>query len=241
MNYVVFIYGLFVLSNAFSQVKFLPKSKRYTTQRRSNHGKAHTNHNGTLEKIRSQNSRIEELLGHYSKSPSFVDSTQSFHLNTGSVVRGILLNSIVSSNLQSPVLILNQGDSKLPSSSKFHCLARPQGKRIDVSCERLIVDDNEYEINCLVLNPDGSSGLVGEVYSGDEEYLATTESLNVLSDVAKATVNNLKSPPLLTGAMKALQSVTDHAKSKAQVPSSPIVYVPAGSKVLVYFNRSFIQ
>jgi hypothetical protein len=185
-----------------------------------------------------------------SKNMGITDYTSTFDVLTGTTLKGIILNSIVSSNLESPIVVqVTYSNCDIPVDSKLICVGFTRGKRVSSACTRLISNLDEYEINASLLNLDGTAGLTGEVFTGKEEMVlgalvggALSAALDVSRDrVSTATgelATNSARNKVLTGTMGGLdqgvQILSDEAKTKEAK-----VTIQAGTEVLIFINQRF--
>ena len=199
-----------------------------------------------LKKIKVQNEALLKILDQRSATPIIWDGERKFL--TGKTLRGRLLNSIVSTNLESPVLVEVHGGQGLPLKSKFSCLGSTKHKRVVTTCNKLVTSSKEIPVNVQVLNLDGTSGLLGSYEDGKEELIAgiivtnATQGLLAASE-GYATTSLGHSPrislknQLLGGAMNSAKAtselLTEDLKTK-----EPIVSIDAGLEVLVYFQEA---
>lgn len=192
-----------------------------------------------LTRIEEQNHKINRELGVYQQNPAVWDYTHQFDFKTGSALVGRLLNSVVSSNLESPILVEIYPDQGLPEGSRFSCMGNSQGKRVQAVCNRLIMIDAdlEYEVNVIVLNRDGSSGIKADYfYTGKEQSMTGGFASSVLplgNLASKATQNSLWGGLGETG-----NEVSQSMKSETQGKESK-AYIKAGKEVIVYFRERF--
>jgi len=203
-----------------------------------------------IEKIeKANNQEIKKFLS--KNSIAVWDFTSRFDFKTGTAVRGIILNSIVSSNLESPILVESIEDfAGIPKGSKFSCTGATKNKRVLAVCNKLISESDEYEVDITLLNNDGTAGLLGRAYSGKEQYAvgaitaaALKSALDVSLDRMNTTIgtesisvtgkNKIKGGGI--GALdEIIQMSTDEYKTQ-----EPKISINAGKEVLVYFNRRF--
>jgi hypothetical protein len=178
------------------------------------------------------------------------DNTNSFDVNTGTTLKGIILNSVVSSNLESPILVqITESNCDIPSNAKLICTGATKGKRVLTGCTKLITNSDEFPISAILLNTDGTAGLTGEVFTGKEELVVgalvgggLSAALDVSRDrVSTATgelATNSQRNKVITGAMggldEAVSIMGDEAKSKETK-----ITVEAGKSVLIYINQRF--
>lgn len=205
-----------------------------------------------LLRLEEQNRKINEALGIHQQKPAIWDFTNNYDFKTGTVFKGILLNSIVSTNLESPLLVQVKENQGLPSGSKFSCIGVTKYKRVVAACNRLIIpdEDREFEVQVSLLNPDGSSGLKANYYyTGKEEFVAATVATSFARGMIELQTERLSTPlgelttntsknRLLNGALGATDEINNLMKSEMQ-NKEPKVYVEAGKEVLVYFHERF--
>lgn len=257
---MIHFFLIFLLSHeGFAQFTTLPIEKRYNVSTKKTNtvkksslspqkSSSTTKELETLTKIKESNARIENLLSqNQNRKPLIIDS--SFRFLTGDVLRGHLLNSVVSTNLESPLLI-EVNDEKLPKGTKISCNGVTKHKRVITACSLLITPTKEYSIEALALNPDGSAGLKGTYYDGKEEYISSMLALEFARGVIEIsqeksvtnlgavynqpTVRNKMLQGLTNSAGKSSDLIEDEMRSK-----EPKVYINAGKEVLIYFVVNF--
>jgi hypothetical protein len=105
-----------------------------------------------------------------SRNLGITDNTNNFDVLTGTTLKGIVLNSIVSSNLESPIIVqVTESSCDIPVGAKFICTGASRGKRVQASCLKLVALSEEFDTSANLLNIDGTSGLTGKVFTGKEE------------------------------------------------------------------------
>jgi hypothetical protein len=199
-----------------------------------------------LKELLENGKRINELL--LKRSPDPVIWQGDALILTGKVLKGVLLNTIVSTNLASPVLIRAHEGQGLAYNSKFSCSSVTQHKRVMVLCNKLISQNREQSITAQVLNQDGSSGLVGHYDDGKEELIAGA----IASDFAKGVFSGAQERIGTTfGAIRddsvknqVLQGLMESGKTTSSIlldemrTKEPVVTVEAGKEVLIYFMEA---
>jgi hypothetical protein len=138
--------------------------------------KSSSRSNGTelklLQKLKEQSEKISTLLEAKAKQverPLIWDGSKK--IESTKVIPGILLNSVVSTNLESPLLIKAFPNDSIPEGAKFRCSGVTKNKRVLTLCDRMITPSKEVEVKVQVLNLDGSAGLRGEYNDGKDSYL----------------------------------------------------------------------
>lgn len=186
-----------------------------------------------------------------SKNLGISDNTSTFDILSGTVINGIILNSVVSSNLDSPLVVqVNSNINQIPENSKLLCFGITRGKRIAALCNRLIAFDEEYEINATLLNTDGTNGLTGTTFfTGKEELVVgaivgggISAALDVSRDRLSTSTGELVTSSyknkLLSGAMGGVDQAVEIMGEESKNKDTKVV-IEAGKPVLIYFNQRF--
>lgn len=219
--------------------KTVTTTHQKTTQRRDNHGEI-------LNKILENNKRLNSLLQSRSGVPVIWE--QRAKILTGKVFRGTLLNSIVSTNLSSPVIVMAHPNQGLPYKTKFSCQGTTQNKRVLTLCNKMVTTEKDIPIHAQLLNTDGSSGLEGVYDDAKDQLIAGA----VLSDFAQGMLSAAQTRiagPL--GAVRddsvknqILQGGVESGRTTSEIlleemkTAEPIVTIEAGEEVLIYFMEA---
>lgn len=247
---------IFLSFRIYSQdeLKILTPRKKaaITKQRRATRAKERRPNADVLTLIQKQGEKTNELLGKYQNKGGIWDYTNEFDFKTGTVIRGRLLNSVVSTNLESPLLVEVESTGLLPEKTLFSCKGVTKYTRVMAACNKLIIPekDEEYEVQVGLLNLDGSSGLrADEVYTGKEEYVAATvatafsrglielKTERLAGPLGELTTNTAKNR-LTNGLLNSLDETSNIMKDEMQ-SKEPKVYIKAGRSVLIYFYERF--
>lgn len=196
-----------------------------------------------FEKLKANNEILKKLLLHRTTEPTIWDGGAK--ILTGRVFKGRLLNSVVSTNLDSPISVEAYPDQGLPYQTRFTCFGLTKFKRVKTICSKLETTEKEINVSAEILNLDGSAGLLGVFEDGKDEVMAGVIASNMAQGMiagAQSKVNTsfgevtgggLKNE-LLTGAFNSAKGVseilTEDMKTK-----EPIVMIDAGKEVLIYF------
>lgn len=204
------------------------------------------NHDAVLKTLLENNQRLNLLLQRRSSVPVIWE--EGSRILTGKVFRGTLLNSIVSTNLSSPVLVLAHPGQGLPSNTKFSCQGVTQNKRVFTLCNKMVTPSKEILIQAQVLNSDGSSGLVGNYDDGKDSLIAGAVISDFSQGVLSAAQSRLAGPlgavrddsvknQILQGAIESGRTTSDVLLDEMKT-KEPVVTVEAGEEVLVYFMEA---
>ena len=240
---VILIVGIFMLKNTLAvginRIKPKPPViKKQVKQRKSE--------NELLERLLQNNEKLNVLLQQRSKTPIIWE--QRAQVLTGKTFRGTLLNSIVSTNLASPVIVQAIQGQGLPPRTKFSCQGVTQNKRVLTLCNRMITPEKETAITAQILNMDGSSGLEGIYDDAKESYItgavisefaqgmlsaAQTRIAGPLGSINDASVQN----QLLQGAVNSGHTTSEILLDEMK-SLEPVVTIEAGKEVLIYFMEA---
>jgi hypothetical protein len=199
-----------------------------------------------LKKLKEQSAKIAMLLETSAKQidrPLIWDGSKK--IEATKVIRGILLNSVVSTNLESPLLVQALSNDSLPEGSKFRCTGITKNKRVLALCDLLITPTSETPVKVQVLNMDGSAGIRGVYNDGKDSYIAGA----VVSEFAKGIISASKSKLIMplgqveevSERNKILEGLAGSASTTTDVlmdqmkSQEPKVFISAGKPVLLFF------
>lgn len=197
-----------------------------------------------------ENALLKEKLKDKKKGKPRFDFTTSIKISAGTIFKGTLLNPIVSSNLESPVSVKVTPNKTLKDGGTFLCKGARADRRVYIACDRLMVNNYEYKgLTSSLLNLDGSNGIKGKYWSGEEQYIAGIAATSFASGViassqetfttpyGEQTINNSKNR-LYGGLASTANEVTQIMADKLE-KSNGIVSIKAGTEVLIYFNQGY--
>ena len=184
-----------------------------------------------LKKILENNKKMAKLLKKRSNIPNIWERRKT--IETASVFRGKLLNSINSTNLASPILVQANEGQGLKVNTKFSCQGVTKFKRVFTLCNKMLSPDREQVIQAQALNLDGTSGLVGQYDDAKESLISGALIDNFSEGILKVAQKGLKNE-LYQGAIELGKTATEHYSNDLK-SKEPIVTVQAGTSVLIYF------
>ena len=246
MNKLTIILVALASFNLFSMEARISRLKKAKTNGKNIKTTSKRSNNDVFKKLIENNKRLNLLLRARTSVPVIWEGEK--RILTGKTFRGTLLNSIVSTNIGSPVLVKADTEQGLPFNSKFSCNALTENKRVFCICNRLITNNREITVSAQLLNIDGSSGLEGFYDDGKEDLITGAIISDFSAGVLSAAQSRLATPfgsvndssvknQVLQGgirsASRASEILLDEMKSKA-----PIVTINAGSRVLIYFMEA---
>ena len=133
---------LFFTHSLFSQVNLQQRetsSKKTSSSKKSPKKASHKNGSvSEVQELKLSSQKLDQFILKYRDRPAIWDFTSSYDFKTASVLRGRLLNSIVSTNLQSPLVIEVHSEQGLPEGTILSCLGMTKFKRVVAGCSRLI-------------------------------------------------------------------------------------------------------
>lgn len=164
----------------------------------------------------------------------------------GSTLSGFLLNSIRSTNLESPIMVMvMEGRLK---GAKLLCRGLTTHKRVQTVCDKVVLGGRVLKANIQLLNSDGTAGLKGEYSDKKEEMIegvildSTAQGvLSALSDRQRTpfgdTLGRSLKNQLIQGSISGLEASKEIALDNSR-NLEPIVTIKAGSPVLLYFKET---
>lgn len=224
--------------------------KTTKTETKSTKKVVRTNYKKKFLVKEAENKALRERLHNLQNSRLGLDFTTSFNIPSGTTLKGELLNSVVSTNLSSPVNVRVQPNKYIDEVSTLQCEGQRADKRIYVACDKLIIGDEEYSgLVTNLLNYDGSNGLKGEYWSGEERLIAGIAVTSLASGVILASQDtrrtqfgdqnaNTGKNAVINGVANTTSEATRFMGEKLKVDSG-VVTLNAGEKVLVYFKGGF--
>lgn len=215
------------------------KAKQVFTKRKSNKGSELV----LMRKIQAQNAELLKRLG--SPDEKFVVWDGSQRISSGKIIKGLLLNSVVSTNLESPLMVQVYTGFGLPDGTKFMCKGVTKNKRVLTVCDRMITPTKEIGVKVQILNPDGTSGLRGEYNDGKDSYIAGAVVSEFAKGVLSASKGTFQTPlgainevndknKILEGLASSAQTTTDVLLDEYK-NQEPKVFIEAGKEVLIFF------
>ena len=196
---------------------------------------------------------VEEYLKKEEQKPAIFDFTARYDVKTGTVIKGRLLNSVVSTNLDSPVIVELLPNKFFPDGTKVICKANTKHSRIHTRCTKLIPPEvwaDEYDLVASILNLDGSSGIKPDEISNEEEKYVVGEIVKqgiksattwgqalqetAIGDMPESNAKN----KLLNGIGGAIDASSDISTRKMQTLESKALAI-AGKEIFVYFEERF--
>lgn len=242
---ILTLFILSFLSIADAKITVLEPKKEIVIKKAQMFPKNNQGNSELLKKLSIQNERLLELLkGKSSEEAPFIwDGTKK--IETTKVIRGILLNSVVSTNLESPLLVESLDSSSLPQGTRFKCSGITKNKRVLTVCDKMITPAKEVAVKVQILNLDGSAGLRGDYNDGKDSYIAGAIVSDFAKGVINASKNKLTVPLGIVDAdsdkNKILEGLANSATTTSDVlldemkSQEPKVFIEAGKPVLIFF------
>ncbi|MEA9358448.1 TrbI/VirB10 family protein [Bacteriovorax sp. PP10] len=203
----------------------------------------HSKADDLLKKIHDQNEKLNALLNSQETRPVIWDGSKK--IETTKIYKGLLLNSIVSTNLESPLIVQVFAGQELPTGTKFACKGVTNNKRVLAYCDRMITPTKEVVVKVQVLNTDGTAGLRGEYNDGKDSYIAGAVVSSFGKGLLTASTSKLATPLGAFNEINDKNKVLEGLASSAQTSSDvlldemksqePKVFIEAGKPVLIYF------
>ena len=230
---------IFAQNARISRIKVKKKVKPYRAVSKSKE-------NSILKKMYEQNKKIEELLRLRTTKP-YIWSTQE-KIFTGKVYKATLLNTIVSSNLSTPILVKAHSGQGLEFNTKFSCFGVTKNKRVQTVCDKMITSKGEKSVLAALLNLDGSSGLEGHFDDKKENMItgaiisdfvsgilsaSKSRVVTQIGEIEDASLKNKIHSGLINSAQRGSELLLAESKNL-----EPVITIEAGKTVLVYFKEA---
>lgn len=234
LTILVIVVGIIVFeTDSYAQIRRLKPEPVLTKRRKQLRG---SNESKTFEKLKEGHKKLTELLQRRSSIPIIWEGDAK--ILTGKVFRGVVLNSIVSTNISSPVLVEALPNQGLPHKTKFSCQATTQNKRVFTMCNKMISREKETSVIVQILNMDGTSGLLGEYDDAKDEMISgavlSNSSLGLLTGLGSSIGGTNTSASVLQGLVESGKSSSEILLEDMKT-KEPVVSVDAGEEVLIYF------
>lgn len=189
------------------------------------------------------NKKLERLLEAKTSKPVIWDGTSVITSTT--TMRGLLLNSVVSTNLDSPVVIGVLANEGLPEGTRFSCHGVTKNKCVLTLCDRMISGTKETSVSVQILNADGAACLKGIYDDGKDSLIAGAIASDFAKGVFSASQSRLSTPlgdvtrvnernQVLGGLMGTANTTTDILLQEMKT-QEPKVFLEAGKPVLIFF------
>ncbi|MFA6236071.1 MAG: TrbI/VirB10 family protein [Bacteriovorax sp.] len=238
---------IFSIQVSFAQISLKEeKSKEISVvKKKFGHGKSKNRESefALIKKIQEQNAELLKRIG--TPENKFLVWDGSQRLESGKIIKGLLLNSVVSTNLESPLMVQVYSGYGLPDGTKFMCKGVTKNKRVLTVCDRMITATKETSVKVQILNPDGTSGLRGEYNDGKDSYIAGAVVSEFAKGVISASKGTFQTPlgaihevndknKILEGLANSAQTTTDVLLDEYK-NQEPKVFIQAGKEVLIFF------
>ncbi len=225
-------------STTTAQINLLGAKKRKVVRKNRNFE--------LLKRIERNNQKLKTLLKNKTNTPLIWEGNKK--ILTGKAFRGRLLNSVVSTNLESPVLVEAYANQGLPFGTKFGCKGTTKHKRVITFCNKLITKSKETAISVQILNMDGSAGLLGTYDDGKEDLIAGALASEMAQGVLSIAQSKIQTPYGLeiknNIKNQLMQGLINSSKTTSEIliedmkTKEPIVVINAGKEVLIYFMEA---
>jgi hypothetical protein len=189
----------------------------------------HAKPTNEITAIKEQNKKIQKLLENVTKD-ELVTWERKNSLTAGMILKGRLINSLLSSNLESPAIIDLIGPEF--QGQKLHCLSVAQNQRIQINCHLLIAKNQNKKINAKILELDGSSGLKGITVSNGEFSLGKSILSSIGQGLSLLLGRQSESPEVQS--LNVLKESAEEYSSNSLNSSKEKILVNGNREVLIY-------
>ncbi len=238
--------GFNSLENSYDY-KFEETSARKVKTKKDSNAKSKLDH--LLANIKSSDEKISKILENGEKR-IIVRKSQDI-LNSLTRIRGVLLNSILSTNKKATTIVIRLIENEFFENAEVRCHGLTFGKRVEANCDLIVSEDKEYQITAELWDLDGAQGLIADqFYDGQEKEFLTSSFSSFFQGVLGATKDRVMTPygeveqnngknQILSG----LMGVGQNANSKIKESSDKnlkLALINSGKEVFVFFQRRLI-
>lgn len=243
----------------------LPRNKRYVIQNKKDEKKVSAKKtekrskvrpikkkktkkvNKAEQRLKNKIEQLEKALNTRMAIPEVWEAP--IKINKGDMIAGILRMSILSTNIESPIQVVNLQSDFFPVDSRIICSGTTKHKRVQVTCNTLVTSTYEADIEVVLLEPDGTLGLVGDLIEGKENYIAGVGAMEAIkgivalkqatsitslgAELVRPTPKNQLLQAAFNTTNKASELMEEELKTK-----EPKIFVKKDKKVLVYFSKT---
>ena len=251
---ILIILALFIRApDSFCQIflkeKQMPKADKVKSNSKKIHPPSASSYlleRSILKKIHEENEKLNKLIENHTYAPIIWDGSKK--IETTKTIRGLLLNSVVSTNLESPLLVQVFRDQGLPIGTRFSCKGITSNKRVLTYCDRMITPTKEVPVKVQILNTDGSSGLRGIYNDNKDSFIAGAVLSDLGRGIISASVSKLapaigtineanEKAQIIEGLANSTRTTSDILQDEMK-SQEPKVFIEAGKPVLIYFMES---
>ena len=161
---------------------------------------------------------------------------------SGDMIKGHLFNYVLSTNLNTPIIVIPESD-RIPEGSKVLCEGRVFQKRVAAQCSKVITPTNIIQINATLLSQDGSYGLVGKYDDGRGYELTKSIAQGALNNVLESQRDTLSTDLGLRANRSSKNIIIDGAigGSSSVIKDSaishfPSIYLKSKMKLILFFR-----
>ena len=201
-----------------------------------------------LENLLEQDKEIYKLL--QSGQDQLIVKKQHEKLGALTRLRGMLLNSVVATNLKPAKFVVRVKNSESEyENAELLCQGMSFHKRITSRCDLMVWEGREFKVDVEIWDLDGAEGIISDhFYSGEEKSFLTSSMAAFLEGVLDSARERITTPfGQITKnnpnekALGGLLGIASNAKSRIYQSGNQnlsVSFVNSGKPVIVFFNRS---
>lgn len=252
INFVLIL--VLAIGSATARVKMLPrrpKKKQKIVKDSVSVKKSSIKKKGNsklLKVLKAENKLLKQIALQRMATP-FIWERGERILSTD-VFEGRLRHAVFSTALQSGIDVTIDPNEKFPQGAIVKCEGSTSVKRIDARCNKLVTPTIEIAIDAKIQELDGTFGIRGHVYTGDEKFIAGIFASKMAEGALAVSqykyLANLGEPARNLGKAQILQGLINgsaevsNAFTEKLNKNNTAIFVKANKRVRIYFNETVI-
>lgn len=163
--------------------------------------------------------------------------------------KAITIKSVVASNVAPGTMIIRINENiDFDGVTELRCKAFPFEKRVRSKCDKMVIDEDEFDVDAEILDLDGGDGIIADEWyeSKEKEFLASSMAsfLNGVSSASRSqimtSVGNMPEQNSKNSVLAGLMGMTGNVSNAIQedVQKVTIGFLNSGKSVMVLFNQS---
>lgn len=209
--------------------------------------------NKLAEILQQQNEKLDQvndLLNKLKKErPPLLVKENHSKIRMLARYKAITIKSVVASNVAPGTMILRINENiDFDGVTELRCKAFPFEKRVRSKCDKMVIDEDEFDVDAEVLDLDGGDGIIADEWyeSKEKEFLASSLAsfLNGVSSASRSqimtSIGSMPEQNTKNSVLAGLMGMTSNVSNAIQedVQKVTIGFLNSKKTVMVLFNQS---
>lgn len=249
---------IFILStDSFASFSQLPKDKAYVYEDREVRSrkvvtkkmgisKRSSNTDSLLRTIKESDQKLIDLIRQ--NESSLIIKKDHPKIRSLSRFKGEIVNSVMAYSTTPTVFIVKTNDKALDLEGELRCFGITYQKRVNASCNLLVTEEFEYQVDVQIWDLDGSRGLIADkYYDASEKNFLTSSVSSFFQAILHANKEMITTPygsQNIRGskntALSGLSSISKNASTTLADHASEnikISFIKKNREVIIFFNK----